>query len=121
MSDIIRKFLNQKPYSFSLNNIERNVTKKPGIYGFTYKKYPIYIGMSDSLNRRMKEYFKINKYSRENPDLMEWIIDFRQKLTIKTLKLDSMAIHDIEELEELLIKTLNPHSNIRHNKYKLYN
>ena len=90
----------------NIQNLIKNIEKKPGVYQFFNKKGEIiYVGKAKVLRNRVRSYFaKSTKHSPKNQVMVKQIVD------IKTIVVDTEL--EALMLETNLIKEIRPKYNI---------
>ena len=93
-------------HPFTLLTIESSVPDEPGIYGFKYRNYFVYIGQSTNLRARLKKYWNNTSHS---DGLHLWLKAKKtdMKITFKTYE----TADRISTMEKYFIKIYQPKAN----------
>ena len=102
MSDVADK-LRRRPVPFGYEHHEV-VPGVPGLYSFWLRRRCLYVGMSDGLQRRIREH----ESSEANPELARYFAAYRDEIRIS-----AVPVHggDLRLLESEAIRELRPVTN----------
>jgi excinuclease UvrABC nuclease subunit len=94
-------------YAFTLSTLEKYVPDSPGVYGFRYRHYWVYIGSTEkqSLRKRLKDHW----IKSHNSELSLWLEAKRKEVQIAYLPLKNSK--SISKYEKLYIRKFQPLTN----------
>ena len=101
------RLANTEPFDYDYHN---RVGKVNGLYSFWLNGCCLYIGISDNIGRRLWNH----RTNATNTRLDEYMFAFGDKIEASYVELEEMSRHELELLEDKLIKSMKTKTNVQH-------